>query len=101
MNYFCGYFYTRIFFVFSPSRTNEFAGEIKDLNSNYLAVVSVFMESRKRYLAPAVIKKVSVELEADLLAASTIQPDSKVKTMGQEVVTMDFSQSSFNQEWEK
>ncbi len=59
------------------------------------------MESRKRYLAPAVIKKVSVELEADLLAASTIQPDSKVKTMGQEVVTMDFSQSSFNQEWEK
>ena len=59
------------------------------------------MESRKRYLAPAVIKKVSVELEADLLAASTIQPDSKVNTMGQEVVTMDFSQSSFNQEWEK
>lgn len=59
------------------------------------------MESRKRYLAPAVIKKVSVELEADLLAASTIKPDSEVKTMGQEVVTMDFSQSSFNQEWEK
>ncbi len=59
------------------------------------------MESRKRYLAPAVIKQVSVELEADLLAASTIQPDSKVNTMGQEVVTMDFSQSSFNQEWEK
>lgn len=59
------------------------------------------MESCKRYLAPAVIKQVSVELEADLLAASTIQPDSKVKTMGQEVVTMDFSQSSFNQEWEK
>lgn len=59
------------------------------------------MESRKRYLAPVVIKQVSVELEADLLAASTIQPDSKVKTMGQEVVTMDFSQSSFNQEWEK
>ena len=59
------------------------------------------MESRKRYLAPAVIKQVSVELEADLLAASTIQPDSKVKTMGQEVVSMDSSQSSFNQEWEK
>lgn len=59
------------------------------------------MESRKRYLAPAVIKQVSVELETDLLAASTIQPDSEVKTMGQEVVTMDFSQSSFNQEWEK
>lgn len=59
------------------------------------------MESRKSYLAPAVIKQVSVELEADLLAASTIKPDSEVKTMGQEVVTMDFSQSSFNQEWEK
>lgn len=59
------------------------------------------MESRKRYLSPAVIKQVSVDLESDLLAASTVKPDSQVKTMGQEVVTMDFSQSSFNQEWEK
>ncbi len=59
------------------------------------------MESRKRYFAPAVIKQVAVALEVDLLAASTVQPDSQVKTTGQEVVTMDFSQSSFNQEWEK
>lgn len=59
------------------------------------------MQSRKRYIAPAVIKRVSVEMETELLAASTVQPDTAVKTMGQEVVTMDFSQSSFNQEWEK
>ena len=61
------------------------------------------MEScrRKCYFAPAVIKQVSVALEAGLLAASTVQPDSEVKTTGQEIVTMDFSQSSFNQEWEK
>ncbi|MBR1510050.1 MAG: hypothetical protein IJ623_05325 [Bacteroidales bacterium] len=59
------------------------------------------MESCKRYIAPAIIRTVSVELETEILAASTVQPDTAVKTMGQEVVTMDFSQSSFNQEWEK
>ena len=67
-------------------------------------LVSLYMESRKTrksYHAPTVITQVSVDLETDLLAASTVQPDSQVKTTGQEVVTMDFSQSSFNQEWEK
>lgn len=59
------------------------------------------MESCKRYIAPAIIKTVSVELETELLAGSTVQSKSEVKTMGQEVVTMDFSQSSFNQEWDK
>ncbi len=59
------------------------------------------MESCKRYLAPSVIKQVSVELETNLLGASTIQTNSEVKTTGQEVVTMDFSQSSFNQDWDK
>ncbi len=59
------------------------------------------MESCKRYLAPSVIKQVSVELETNLLGASTIQPNSAVKTTGQEIVTMDFSQSSFNQDWDK
>lgn len=59
------------------------------------------MDSCKRYIAPAIIKKVSIELETEILAGSTVQPNSEVKTMGQEVVTMDFSQSSFNQEWDK
>ncbi len=59
------------------------------------------MESCKRYLAPSVIKQVSVELETNLLGASTIQTNSEVKTTGQEIVTMDFSQSSFNQDWDK
>ena len=59
------------------------------------------MDSCKRSVAPAVLKVVPVALESDFLAASTVQPDSEVKTMGQEVVTMDFSQSSFNQEWDR
>ena len=58
------------------------------------------MDSCKRYVAPAVLRKVSVALETNLLA-STVQAKSEVKTMGQEVVTMDFTQSSFNQEWDK
>ena len=59
------------------------------------------MELCKRYLAPSVIKAVPVALETSLLAASTVKPDSEVKTTGQEVISMDFSQSSFNQEWDK
>ena len=55
----------------------------------------------KRYIAPSVIKAVSIALETNLLAASTVTPDSEVQTTGQEVVSMDFSQSSFNQEWDK
>ena len=59
------------------------------------------MDSCKIYLAPAIIKTVSVELGAEILASSTIKPDSEVKSMGQEIVTMDFSQPSFNQEWDR
>ncbi len=59
------------------------------------------MGSCKRYVSPAVLKEVSVALETNLLAASTVQSKSEVKTVGQEVVTMDFTQSSFNQEWER
>ncbi len=60
------------------------------------------MDHRKRkFIVPSIIKTVSVDLETDILAASTVQPESEVKTMGQEVVTMDFSQTSFNQEWDR
>ncbi|MBR1869435.1 MAG: hypothetical protein IJ799_05150 [Bacteroidales bacterium] len=54
-----------------------------------------------KYVAPRIIKTVSVELGTGILAASTIQPDSEVRTTGQEIVTMDFSQPSFNQEWDR
>ena len=59
------------------------------------------MGSCKRYIAPAIIKTVSIEIETEILAASTVKNDSEVKTLGQEVMTMDFSQSSFNHDWEK
>jgi len=60
------------------------------------------MNHRKRkYIAPLIKKTVSVNLETEILAASTVQPKSEVKTMGQEIVTMDFSQTSFNQEWDR
>lgn len=58
------------------------------------------MGSCRKYIAPVVLRKVSISLETNLLA-STVQAKSEVKTMGQEVVTMDFTQSSFNQEWDK
>lgn len=67
-----------------------------------LLVKIVYMDFRKmRYVSPSIIKTVSVEIETGILASSTIQPDSEVKTTGQEVVSMDFSQSSFNQDWDR
>lgn len=59
------------------------------------------MGSCRRYIAPIVLKEVSVALETNLLGGSTVNKSSEVKTVGQEVVTMDFSQTSFNQEWDK
>ena len=59
------------------------------------------MGSCRRYIAPIVLKEVSVALETNLLGGSTVNQSSEVKTVGQEVVTMDFSQTSFNQEWDK
>jgi len=59
------------------------------------------MGAFKKYISPSVIREVSIALETDLLAGSTVNKSSEVKTTGQEVVTMDFSQSSFNQEWDK
>ena len=58
------------------------------------------MNRKIAYITPAVIKRVSVELESPILAGSVVTKDSKISTTGQEVVTHDFSDSSFNQVWE-
>ena len=59
------------------------------------------MGAFKKYISPSIIREVSIALETDLLAGSTVNKSSEVKTTGQEIVTMDFSQPSFNQEWDK
>ena len=59
------------------------------------------MGAFKKYISPSIIKEISIALETDLLAGSTVNKSSEVKTTGQEIVTMDFSQPSFNQEWDK
>lgn len=51
------------------------------------------------YRAPRVLKTVAVFLERGFLQ-SAISKNTKVKTMGQEVVNKDFSGPSFVQEWE-
>ena len=58
------------------------------------------MNRKIAYITPAVIKRVSVELESPVLAGSVVNEHSEIKTTGQEVVTHDFSDSSFNQVWE-
>lgn len=55
---------------------------------------------KKVYTAPRVLKTLPVEMEHDLLSGSVVTKDTRVKTTGQEVVSYDFSQPSFNQEWE-
>ena len=56
--------------------------------------------SNRMYRTPGVMKTVDVLLEIDLLAGSVVKKDTKVQTKGQEVASYDFSQSSFNHDWE-
>ena len=56
--------------------------------------------SKRMYKTPVVLKTVTVCLERDLLGESLVTKDTKVQTKGQDVVSYDFSGSSFNQEWE-
>ena len=56
--------------------------------------------NKKKYLAPRVLNTVDVLLEEDFLTGSVVTKDTQVKTTGQEVVSHDFSDTSFNQVWE-
>ena len=54
---------------------------------------------KKKYVAPRVLNAVPVLMESEILAGS-VADKAAVKTMGQEVVTYDFEDSSFNHQWE-
>lgn len=57
------------------------------------------MMRKECYQTPRVLKTVTVLLERGLLD-SLITKDSRVRTMGQEVINKDFSGPSFVQEWD-
>ncbi|MBR4525005.1 MAG: hypothetical protein IKP15_05610 [Bacteroidales bacterium] len=59
------------------------------------------MSKKLTYTAPVVLDDLALELEAEILGASVVVEDSTtVETKGQEIQTYDFSDSSFNQNWE-
>ena len=59
------------------------------------------MARKLKYIAPDILKQVSVCLEDGILAGSVVTKDTSIKTAGQQTETYDFSDSSsFTQEWE-
>lgn len=73
----------------------------------YLCAISFRKQNREKvvrklaYIAPAVINRVSVELETPILAGSVVNNSTTIQTTGQEVVEYNFGNSSdFNQVWE-
>ena len=55
----------------------------------------------KKYEKPNIIKVVELELENNIMTSSVAVEDTTVQTTGQEVVTYDFSDNSFtNQFWQ-
>ena len=54
---------------------------------------------RNDYIAPNVLRVVSVRVENALMAGSVME-EPNVKSVGQEVDTYDFSDSSFNHNWD-
>ena len=54
---------------------------------------------REKYFSPAVLEKIVIELESEILSPSVvIDEDTEVTTAGQEVV--EFDMSSFTSSWE-
>lgn len=58
------------------------------------------MAKKLNYIAPDILKQVSVYLENGILAGSVVTKDSNIKTAGQQTEAYDFSDPSFNQVWE-
>lgn len=52
------------------------------------------------YSAPCILRAATVQMDRCILAGSVVDKNTAVQTKGQEVVTYDFSASSFNQVWE-
>lgn len=51
--------------------------------------------------SPAIVQVIHVAYENDILAGSVVKTSqSEVKTNGQEVKSYNFSDTSFNQDWE-
>lgn len=73
----------------------------------YLCTISFRKQNREKvfrklaYIAPAVIRRVSVELESPILTGSVVNNSSTIQTTGQGVEEYKFGESStFNQVWE-
>ena len=59
------------------------------------------MSKKLTYTAPVVLDDLALELEAEILGASVVvEGETTVETTGQEFESYDFSDSSFNQNWE-
>ena len=61
-----------------------------------------YMRMKRHYQTPGVLRKVTVLLEGDLLAASIVDESLEIISDGQEVVDIDASSSEFgwNNHWE-
>ena len=55
---------------------------------------------KQNYNAPCILRTATVQMDGCILAGSVVNKSTAVQTKGQEVVTYDFSDSSFNQVWE-
>ena len=57
------------------------------------------MMKKKDYKKPEVLRIVRLSMNGKVLAGSVVN-DAEVKSMGQEVIEYDFSDDSFNHDWE-
>ena len=54
----------------------------------------------KKYIPPAILKEVTINVSHDLLSSSVVTSDTEVESMGQEVVDYEFSSYGWNLDWE-
>jgi len=56
--------------------------------------------NKHQFESPAILKVIPVAMESAILSGSVVTKDTAVKTTGQKVYSYDFTDTSFNQDWE-
>lgn len=59
------------------------------------------MEHKMKYIAPAILKELKIEMEGGILASSSVvKLDTEVISTGQEIFEIDAEAEGFNHNWE-
>ena len=57
-------------------------------------------KTKRKYVAPAVLETLWLEMDGPILAESVVTEDTEVESVGQEVIDVGLENSDWNHKWE-